>query len=530
MRLNLIIQARCSSSRLPYKTMMPIKGIPLIILIAKRLKRKNFNIIIATSNDKSDNDLCKLLDQNKIKYFRGDLTNVYKRYYDCLRSLNNNYLTLRLTGDNLFVDFRIINQIAKELILKRKNYNYIDYIKSNVPYGLSVEVFNQKFFQNLKTKNNFEKEHVTASARSKKNNTYKSDLVFFNKKYSNLRCTIDNLEDYVLINYIFQKVRDPIRISWFELCKKLQKYKKEKNISLIYKKKIILGTAQLGTKYGINNFYKIHKKRIENFKERKKLLYFASKLGIKRIDTARKYKNSEKIIGSYSKLNKAELEIHTKIFPIKTDSQNFLNNIKKSINLSLKYLKQKKIKYLYFHDYQNLINLRKRELILIKKISLSKYLGVSIYNPSELNSLISNKYLKVFQIPFNVLDNRFKNFFKILKKNNKKIFVRSIFMQGLIFANKWPPKIKKYKKTILNKLNFFTNKFERINNIDLCIAYINYYKQIDGVIIGIDNKTQLFQIFSFLENKPLTYPQVKEIDKYFKKIPQIVYDVRGWNL
>ena len=181
-------------------------------------------------------------------------------------------------------------------------------------------------------------------------------------------------------------------------------------------------------------------------------------------------------------------------------------------------------------ENQNLINLRKRELILIKKISLSKYLGVSIYNPSELNSLISNKYLKVFQIPFNVLDNRFKNFFKILKKNNKKIFVRSIFMQGLIFANKWPPKIKKYKKTILNKLNFFTNKFERINNIDLCIAYINYYKQIDGVIIGIDNKTQLFQIFSFLENKPLTYPQVKEIDKYFKKIPQIVYDVRGWNL
>ena len=103
-------------------------------------------------------------------------------------------------------------------------------------------------------------------------------------------------------------------------------------------------------------------------------------------------------------------------------------------------------------------------------------------------------------------------------------------MQGLIFSSKWPLKVNKYKRSILNKFLFFIKKFKRINSIDLCIAYINYYKQIDGLIIGIDNKSQLFQIFSFLENKPLSHNQVKEIDKYFKKIPQIVYDTRGWNL
>ena len=121
MKLNIIIQARCSSSRLPYKSLMPIKGIPLIVLIAKRLKRKNFNIIVATSDHKSDNDLCKLLDLHKVKYFRGNLKNVYKRIYDCLSSLKNNNLTLRLTGDNPFVDFRIIKKIVNELILKKKN-------------------------------------------------------------------------------------------------------------------------------------------------------------------------------------------------------------------------------------------------------------------------------------------------------------------------------------------------------------------------------------------------------------------------
>ncbi len=530
MKINIIIQARCSSLRLPYKSLMPIKGMPLILLIAKRIKKKNFNIIVATSNHESDNDLCKLLKRNKIKYFRGELNNVYKRIYDCLNLLKNNHLTLRLTGDNPFIDHRIISKIVDELVSNKKKYNYIDNINSKVPYGISVEAFEQKFFKNLKVKNNFEKEHVTVSARTKKNNNYKSELVFFNNMYSNLRCTVDNLDDYILINNIFLKVNNPIKISWYDLCKKLMKYKRIKNLSLECKKKIILGTAQLGTKYGVNNFYEINKKKIERFANRKKILYCAAKLGIKKIDTARKYKNSEKIIGSYNKLNKQKFEVDTKIASIKPYNKHFFNNIKNSINLSLKFLGKKNINYLYFHNYQNLKSISKKDLKFIKNISYCRNLGVSIYNPGELDNLIQNKYLKVFQIPFSILDSRFKKYFNILKKNNKKIIIRSIFMQGLIFSNKWPAKIQAFRKKILNKINFFTDKFKRINSLDLFLSYVNYHKKIDGLIIGIDNKSQLFQIFSFLDSKPLNSMQVKEIDKFFNKIPRIVYDVRGWNL
>ena len=529
MKLNIIIQARCSSSRLPYKSMMPIKGIPLIVLIAKRLKRKNFNIIIATSDHYTDDDLCKLLDINKINYFRGSLNNVYKRIYDCLCTLNNNDLTLRLTGDNPFVDTQVINKIVNELVSKKKDYIYIDNINSNVPYGVSVEVFKQKFFKVLDPKNDYEKEHVTVSARYQADNRHKSDITFYKNKYSNLRCTIDNLDDYLLVNNIFEKVSDPIKVSCDELCKKLQSHK-NKNTYLKLKKKIILGTAQLGSSYGINNFYKINKKKIENFKERKKLINYASMLGINKIDTARKYKNSEKIIGIGNDIKNRKLEIHTKISNTKSSKKSLLYNIKKSIRESIKYLQRNKIKYLYFHDYKNLNTLNKKDFILIKKISSCKNLGVSIYDPSELTNLISNRYLDVIQIPFNILDNRFKIFFKVLKNNNKTIIVRSIFLQGLIFSSMWPTKIKKYKISVTKKLSFFISKFKRVNSVDLCLAYINYHREIDGLIIGIDNKSQLFQIFSFLENKPLNHNQVKEIDKYFKKMPEIVYDIRRWSL
>ncbi len=527
MKLNIIIQARCSSSRLPYKSMMPIKGIPLIVLIAKRLKKKNFNIIIATSDHSTDDDLCKLLDINKIKYFRGSLNNVYKRIYDCLCTLNNNNLTLRLTGDNPFVDVKVITKIVNELVSKKKNYNYIDNINSNVPYGVSVEVFNQKFFKELDPKNDYEKEHVTVSAKHHANNHYKSDIIFYKKKYSNLRCSIDNLNDYLLVNSIFEKVSDPIKVSCDELCKKLKSHK-NKNIYLKLKKKIILGTAQLGSNYGINNFYKINKKKIENFKERKKLINYALMLGINKIDTARKYKNSEKIIGIRNDIKNRKLEIHTKISNTNSSKRFLFYNIKKSIRQSIKHLKKNKIKYLYFHDYRSLTNLNKKDLMLIKKISFCESLGVSIYDPIELANLISNRYLDIIQIPFNILDQRFKSFFKVLKKNNKTIIARSIFLQGLIFSSKWPRKIKKYKRSIINKLSFFISKFKRVNSVDLFLAYINSHREIDGLIIGIDNKSQLFQIFSFLENKPLNHNQVKEIDEYFKKIPEIVYDIRRW--
>ena len=43
-------------------------------------------------------------------------------------------------------------------------------------------------------------------------------------------------------------------------------------------------------------------------------------------------------------------------------------------------------------------------------------------------------------------------------------------------------------------------------------------------------KSTIFQIYSFLENKPLNHNQVQEIDKYFKKIPEIVYDPRRWGI
>ena len=78
-----IIQARLSSKRLRKKVLNNINNKPLIQHVVDRLKKSKFknNIVVATSENKSDDYLEEYLKKNKIKYFRGSLANVTLRLY-----------------------------------------------------------------------------------------------------------------------------------------------------------------------------------------------------------------------------------------------------------------------------------------------------------------------------------------------------------------------------------------------------------------------------------------------------------------
>ena len=71
--------------------------------------------------------------------------------------------------------------------------------------------------------------------------------------------------------------------------------------------KLIMGTAQFGMKYGINNkIGKIQKNEIY------RILNFCKKNNINHFDTASSYGESEKILGIYLKKNDYNFKIITK--------------------------------------------------------------------------------------------------------------------------------------------------------------------------------------------------------------------------
>jgi len=190
-----IIQARLNSSRLPAKIMLDLAGKTLIERVFNTVSKSKAidKVIVAISDEKSDDIVAMKLEQLKIDYFRGDLDNVLKRFYDTEQKYRAKNI-VRITADNPLMDAKIIDSLIQEYE-KNKTTDYSMY--SNAIHGLSAEVFCSKALHIAyhNTNLSFDIEHVTPYIK----NTCKIHIVDIDKKYRrpDLSVTIDTLSDYI---------------------------------------------------------------------------------------------------------------------------------------------------------------------------------------------------------------------------------------------------------------------------------------------------------------------------------------------
>ena len=284
--------------------------------------------------------------------------------------------------------------------------------------------------------------------------------------------------------------------------------------------KLVIGTAQLGMKYGLFNNKKISR---SEFKKIEKLIL---KSNIHFIDTAINYGNSENIIGN-SKLKK--LNIITKIKLPKKKFINIDNWIGKEILKSLNNLKVKSIYGVLIHDYRDLLgkygSTYLRSLKELKKKKIIKKIGVSVYSPQEIKKIWGFWRPDIIQFPFNPLDNRMlsSKWFDVLKKSKVKIFVRSVFLQGLLINKDNPFIIKRKYEILLSKFKNWCHK----NNISLlqaCLHFVKQFKKINFLVVGFDNYKQLKEIIYVFKKKQTIIP-----NKFSTKKLNLI-DPRKWNL
>ena len=85
-----IIQARMGSKRLPGKVLEQIEKKPMLYHIVDRVKRVSQieDIVIATSNEKTDEPIVDFCVSNSIKYFAGSENNVLDRFYQAANKYN----------------------------------------------------------------------------------------------------------------------------------------------------------------------------------------------------------------------------------------------------------------------------------------------------------------------------------------------------------------------------------------------------------------------------------------------------------
>lgn len=224
MKIILLIQARSSSARLPFKILLKISNMASIVFLHKRVcSPKNYKTVVLTSDKNSDGLLCRVLKKNRINFYRGELSNVKKRFLDYLKKYKNNDIVIRLTADNIFIDKFLIKKVIKFFIDSKKKYVYLNSTHSLLPHGISVEIFRLSLLRNCKNNSTFHKEHVTSGFDKSQDSAMR--FIKLSKKWKFLNCSIDYLSDYHKIKKIIESFKDPLRTRWVSLCSKLQNYK-----------------------------------------------------------------------------------------------------------------------------------------------------------------------------------------------------------------------------------------------------------------------------------------------------------------
>ena len=203
------IQSRMGSERLPKKSLLKLGNERIIERCYKSADYKNIfdKVIIATSIEESDDELCNFLESRKIPFFRGDLNNVLSRFINIAKKYEAKNI-VRLTGDNPLIDPTIIKNVFDLHV--SQNFDYTsNIIERNFPRGNDVECVTSNTLVELENfdLNNDDKEHVTLYIRKNLNNyrvgTYKGNYKLL---FPQARLTVDYIEDYDLVNEIYTKL------------------------------------------------------------------------------------------------------------------------------------------------------------------------------------------------------------------------------------------------------------------------------------------------------------------------------------
>lgn len=222
-----ILQARFSSTRLPGKVLLDVYGKPMIIRqIDRILESKNIDkLILATSLNSDDDELCETVSKYRdLEIYRGDLDNVLDRFYQSVRHIKPQGV-VRLTGDCPLADAEIIDQVI-ELHIKCSNDYTSNTLPPSYPDGFDVEIFSFKALSDAWKYATLpsELEHVTSYMR-KNPEKYKIGNLQSNKDYSNMRLTVDEIEDYDLILQVYKNFTPNILFSFEEIIAFLQNNK-----------------------------------------------------------------------------------------------------------------------------------------------------------------------------------------------------------------------------------------------------------------------------------------------------------------
>jgi aryl-alcohol dehydrogenase-like predicted oxidoreductase len=257
-----------------------------------------------------------------------------------------------------------------------------------------------------------------------------------------------------------------------------------------------IGTVQFGLNYGISN--KIGRTPLH---EVQRILNTAYEAGVRVLDTAPLYGDSERVLGEVlSPQTNFRIVTKTPKFSALGSLSEKIALLRSSLQESLNRLRRPHVDSILFHDSNDLLSSEGKalfqELEDFRAQGKIKKIGASVYTGDQIDRLLGQYPIDIVQLPLNVFDQRLKKtgHLRQLKAKGIEIHCRSAFLQGALLMN--PKDLPPHLEPIQDRLTEFHRKAQQLGCTPLqaCLGFTCSIFDLDAIICGVNNHSQMEEI------------------------------------
>lgn len=163
-----VVQARMTSTRLPGKVLADVEGEPLLSLLLARLERATTleRVLVATSDDPSDDPIADFCAGRGVAVYRGSLTDVLGRFVGATESHAG--IVVRITADCPLIDPAIVDDVVAALQASPASAYSSNIEPRTFPDGLDAEATRTGVLREIDRESDAPelREHVTLAIRN----------------------------------------------------------------------------------------------------------------------------------------------------------------------------------------------------------------------------------------------------------------------------------------------------------------------------------------------------------------------------
>lgn len=292
--------------------------------------------------------------------------------------------------------------------------------------------------------------------------------------------------------------------------------------------RMMLGTVQFGLPYGVAN-----QTGQPTYDEAVRIVAAAFEGGVNCFDTAAAYGTSEEVLGNALHELKltSQVTVVTKVLPL-TDLE--LANppaafqaIERSIENSRKKLRLDCLPIVLFHretdaaHIECLARLRDRGWLNYYGVSCNNFAGPAQEFAASTDAL---------QIPANIVDRRHlqPDFFTTTVTNNVAIFVRSVYLQGLLVMreSEIPTSLREILPT-RQKLAAIAQQ-TGLSLQELAVRFILSQAGVTSVLVGVESVAQVVDNLPLFRNQPLPDDVLTQLQRLNFDLPESLITPSQW--